>query len=337
MNRMDAGSRKSSNGIGELSALLSRERPAHVVIVTHKGADVDALASSHGVREVILGKLPSVKVTIHSIGRLPRKSRGLVEFLGLSISNDEPRIPDDSWVVFVDTGGLGTTGMSLEALKGARHVVLIDHHPIADAFQYDILIHRAFTSTSEIVLEILNGTGTALGERTATALLAGLITDTAGLREANDDTMKHLCELSSKGASISKAWEVISREEGRDEAIAKLKAAQRMKLMKLGELVAVLTEVGSYHSSVASSLVRLGADLAVVFSKEEDGSKASLRASRRFSEVSSANLGTLCSDLAKELGGHGGGHVRAGALSAPKGVEEALAVTAKFLAKHLSR
>jgi len=333
---MGVESRGSSDGIVALSALFSDERPTSVTIIAHRGADVDALASSYGMREIVLCMLPSTSVSIHSLGQLPGKSMGLVGFLDLEVSNDEPLIPDDSWVMLLDTGGWSTTGMDVAALKGAKHRILIDHHPLVDADLYDILVQRPYTSTSEIVLEIFGEIGCNLDERTATALLAGVITDTAGLREANDDTLRHLCELGSKGARISKAWEIISREEARDEMIAKLKAAQRMKILKLGEVVAVLTEVGSYHSSVASSLVRLGADLAVVFSKDNEGSKASLRASRRFTELSSVNLGDLSSDLAKELGGQGGGHVRASALSSSKSVEESLIVASKFLTKHLS-
>jgi len=333
---MGVQSRESSDGIVALSALFSDERPTSVTILTHRGADVDALASSHAMREITLRMLPSTAVSIHSLGQLPGKSMGLVSFLGLEVSNDEPLIPDDSWIMLLDTGGWSTTGLDIAVLKGAKRRILIDHHPLVDASLYDIVVQRPYTSTSEIMLEIFDETGCDLDERTATALLAGIITDTAGLREANDDTLRHLCQLGSKGARISKAWEIISREETRDEMIAKLKAAQRMKVLKLGEVVAVLTEVGSYHSSVASSLVRLGADLAVVFSKEGQGSKASLRASRRFTELSSVSLGDLSSDLAKELGGQGGGHVRASALSSTKSVEESLVVASKFLTKHLS-
>lgn len=337
MNGMGVESRGPSDGITKLSALFSSEKPASVAIVTHRGADVDALASSYGMREIVLCMLPSTNVSIHSLGRLPRKSRGLVGFLDLDISNDEPLISDASWVMLLDTGGWSTTGLEVATLKRAKHRILIDHHPPVDVGSCDILIQRSFTSTSEIVLEIFDKTGCHLDERAATALLAGVITDTAGLREANEDTLRHLCELGSKGARISKAWEIISREEARDEMIAKLKAAQRMKILKLGEIVAVLTEVGSYHSSVASSLVRLGADLAVVFSREDMGSKASLRASRRFSELSAVDLGALSSDLAKELGGHGGGHIRASALNSSKSVEESLVVAGEFLTKHLSQ
>lgn len=327
---------RSPGSIKALSVRLSKEKPEGIVIVTHRGADVDALASAFGIQEILLQIIPSIRLAIHSVGRLPLKSRGLVDFLDLEVNEEEPKVSETSWVLLVDTGGWSTTGIPRDRLAVARHRILVDHHAVTDSDLYDIAVHYPFTSTSEIVLEMFDVLECNMEGRVATALLAGVITDTAGLREANDETLRHLCELALRGADISKAWEVISRETSRDEMIAKLKAAQRMKILKMGELVGVITEVGSFHSSVASSLVRLGADLAVVFSREAQGSKASLRASKRFSDVSSSDLGVLSTELAGELGGHGGGHIRAAALSSAKDVRESLVVAEKFLTKHLS-
>ena len=337
MRDMANGSEEFLDSVEALAERLSRDEPKRIAIVTHKRADVDALASASALRGCILTLLPSSRVTVHSQGRLPLKSKGLVEFLGLEIIREVPAIDDSSWVALVDSGELGTTGLSRGQLAGAKCRILVDHHPLVDQDIYDIVLHQLSTSTSEVVLEILTALRHAPDEKESTALLAGIITDTAGLKEANERTFEHMCALRSYGAEISKAWEVVYREASRGERIAKIKAAQRMKVLKSGELVVVITEVGSFHASVASSLVRLGADMAVVFSDEKHGSKASLRASKRFSEVSSKSVGALSAQLGEELGGHGGGHIRAGALSTTRSTRESLSIAKEFIAKHLSQ
>jgi len=333
---MAAGSPHLLDSIEALSTRLAKVKPRKIVILTHKGADIDALASAFGIREMLAESYPSAHLSIHSMGKLPQKVRGLVEFLDIEVNGEMPET-QGSWVFLVDTGGWVTTGVPLERLSAAECRILVDHHPLVDQDLYDIVLYYPSTSTSEIVLKMFDKLQYTMGDRVSTALLAGVITDTAGLREANDETLLHLCDLGSAGAKIAKAWEIVSREASRGETMAKLKAAQRMKILKNKELVVVITEVGSYHSVVASALVRLGADLAVVFSKAPEGSKASLRASRRLSDISSLDLGSLSVELARELGGHGGGHIRAGALSSTKNIEESLALAEKFLAKHLSQ
>jgi len=333
---MVAGPPSLSDSMAALSARLAAAKPRRVVILTHRGADIDALASAFGIREILAEICPSSHLSIHSIGKLPQKSRGLAEFLDLQVDGEMPEIRE-SWVFLVDTGGWMTTGVPVEQLSEAECRVLVDHHPLVDQDLYDIVLYCPSTSTSEIVLKMFDALQCTMKDHVSTALLAGVITDTAGLREASDETLIHLCELGSRGARIAKAWEVVSREASRDETIAKLKAAQRMRILKTKELVVVMTEVGSYHSVVASALVRLGADLAIVFSRAPIGSKASLRASNRLSNLTSLDLGPLSAELAKELGGHGGGHVRAGALNSSKDVKESFALAEKFLAKHLSQ
>jgi nanoRNase/pAp phosphatase (c-di-AMP/oligoRNAs hydrolase) len=336
VNGMVVGSPSLSDSIAALSTRLAEAKPKKIAILTHRGADVDALASAFGIREMLAQSYPSAHPSIHSVGKLPQKSRGLVEFLDLEVYREMPETKG-SWIFLVDTGGWVTTGVPIERLSEAECRVLVDHHPLVDQSLYDIVLYYPSTSTSEIVLKMFDALHCTMEEHVSTALLAGVITDTAGLREANDETLTHLCELGSKGAKIAKVWEIVSREASRGETMAELKAAQRMKILKTKELAVVITEVGSYHSVVASALVRLGADLAIVFSRAPEGSKASMRASRRLSDLSSLDLGPLSAELARELGGHGGGHIRAGALSSSKNTKESLALAEKFLAKHLSQ
>jgi len=334
---MAVGPDRFLSSVKALSKSISTEKPENIALITHKGADVDALASASALRNFLLHEFPRANVTVHSLGKLPSKSIGAVNFLGLDVTSEKPEISGSSWVFLVDTGGWRTSGISRDEITAAGHRILVDHHLATELDLYDIVLHQHLTSTSEVVLELFKLLSYDPGGDTATALLAGIMTDTAGLREADDKTFEHLCELKSYEASMPKALEIISRETSRGERIARLKAAQRMKIYRIGELVITLTEIGSFHSSAASSLVKLGADLAIVFSGDDRGSKASLRASRKFSDVSSLSLGNTSSELAEQLGGHGGGHVRAGALSSEKGIKESMALVEKFITKHLSR
>ena len=86
--------------------------------------------------------------------------------------------------------------------------------------------------------------------------------------------------------------------------------------------------VGSFQAHVARSLVYLGADLALVAGESEGETRVSMRSSQRFLEGTRVQAGTqVASEMARRLGGHGGGHATAASYSTMVGEDEAMEAT----------
>lgn len=317
---------------------FEQQRPKKVSIVTHKRPDIDALASAHALGKMISQICEETEVNVFSIDSLPLKSKKIAEYLDLTPASDHNALKDCAWLFFLDIGDISAAGFPLEfwdSLPGKK--ILMNHHSSPQSYPYDFKIVKDVTSMSEVVLEVYEALDFKLEEKEATGLMAGVISDSAGLRTANMNTIATLCRLQSLGGNIEVAWSLVTREMERDERIARLKAAQRCIIQKISDFLVAYSEIGSFHASCANSLVTLGADLAVVMSGADGTTNVSLRASKRFYEGTRLSAGVISAEIAKALGGHGGGHKMAAAFIVPKNPDEIKAAVQKFITKYLDK
>jgi nanoRNase/pAp phosphatase (c-di-AMP/oligoRNAs hydrolase) len=99
------------------------------------------------------------------------------------------------------------------------------------------------------------------------------------------------------------------------ERIARLKAAQRIRLERVEGWLVAFSEIGSYHASAARALLNLGAHIAAVGRLKNDEIALTFRSSREFFETTGFHLATdLAMPLGEEMGGTGGGHPTAAAV-----------------------
>ena len=116
------------------------------------------------------------------------------------------------------------------------------------------------------------------------------------------------------------------------ERIARLKACQRAKLMKIDDWIIALSHVSAFQASAARALISLGADLAVVAGQVDDAVRISLRCTNEFHEKTGIHLGR---DIAKPLGdylhGMGGGHSISAGVNGVGDVEAALKKCVRIL------
>ncbi len=315
---------------------IRSQKPKKIAVITHRRPDIDAFVSANALRLALLHISPDSQVHVFSEGGVPLKSKRVVEFLNSSLSSDRDLLVDSPWLFFVDVGGIEATGLPSEfwdSLSGVK--ILLDHHPNFVHYPYHAEITEGATSTSEIILELYEVLGLPLDGRTATSLMAGLISDSAGLKGANANTVRNLYKLQSKGGDIRSAWDLVSRKMARDERIARIKSAQRCAVQRISDLVIVYSEIGSFNASSASSLIALGADLAIVFTETEDTTKVSLRASQEFYEKTGISLGALGVEISKALGGYGGGHRMAAAFTVQRGATETRRFVQQFMIRYL--
>ena len=76
-----------------------------------------------------------------------------------------------------------------------------------------------------------------------------------------------------------------------------------------------ITNVSSFRASVASMLIKMGFDIAVVYSKEENQYKINTRANKAICIKNGLNLGKIMEEISDHFNGSGGGHDGAAALN----------------------
>ena len=268
----------------------------NILYLCHRNADPDALASAFALKEALGG-------TIGVIEGCDRVASQIAKQLNIEYIVN----PTDDYdlVVVVDTS-------TLTQLNGfpLKTYAVIDHHATSSLnANAEFYLHRNKGSTAEIVLELLNSIGAPVMRRAAFALIAGIITDTGNFKHASADSFKavaHLIELS--GIEYSEVIDALSTlPQDISMRIAFLKAAQRATIERVSDWIIVTSQVSSFGGAAASNLITIGADVALVASKDGEIVKVSARA-RKCAINAGVNLARLMEEISVKFSGTGGGH-----------------------------
>jgi nanoRNase/pAp phosphatase (c-di-AMP/oligoRNAs hydrolase) len=299
-------------------------------VVCHRNADADAYLSAYAVSGLIRSIAPECNVVIATPGGMTTLTRRLsTKFTHPTVEQSAEEY--DLYVV-VDVGDeelLNEWKEKIQASGGMK--VLVDHHPLRDNAAYDrVIVDEGATSAAEVVFALYQELGAELDGQTAQALLDAIMFDSSHLAIASPGGLRAVVRLMDAGADVILARKELRTDPDYGEVLAKLKGAQRLKIHKVGGWVAATSMVGSFQAHVARSLVYLGADLALVGGESEGETRVSMRSTQRFLEGTRVQLGTqVASEMAKRLGGHGGGHATAASYSTTVGEDEAMEATLK--------
>jgi bifunctional oligoribonuclease and PAP phosphatase NrnA len=310
---------------------LTPDRLRRAAVICHRNADPDSYLSALAVASLLRGVNPGCRVDVVT----PGGKTALTE--KLSGRYPLPSTPNDGeegydLYVAVDVGDEELLNEWKEKLAKATGLkVLVDHHPLRDGGLYDrTIVDEGATSAAEVVFTLFQAKGVTPDRQTAQALLEAILFDSSHLAIASPGGLKAAVSLIESGADLALARRELRSEPDYGEVMAKLKGAQRLKILKAGDWVVATTLVGSFQAHVARALIYLGADLAVVAGESEGETRVSLRSSQRFLDRSGVKLGTqVAEEMARRLGGHGGGHSTAASFSTSVGEEEALEGTVK--------
>jgi nanoRNase/pAp phosphatase (c-di-AMP/oligoRNAs hydrolase) len=300
------------------------------LVVAHKYADPDALASA-----VVLGKLKASQgfsVDYYFPQGLNAQARRVWKRLipELRFFSKVSELQNSYHnLVIVDTSNPSQIPGFDKLLNDPRYpesVEIYDHHRISpdlrrnleDFFKARKLELHIFEtpSLSEAVYEFAKDKINIDG-KLASLLLAGILTDTKFLQLANPRTFAIVRELESIAELKIAELRKLLLENLRDisRRIALIKAFKRARFFRFDEdLILAITHSSSFESDIASALVKLCADLAVVvaYKKHEKLLRIALRSYQgvpeSFSAYHAAGL------LASKLGGSWGGHRHAAVL-----------------------
>ncbi|CAJ36070.1 DHH family phosphoesterase [Methanocella arvoryzae] len=282
----------------------------NILFLCHKNADVDSLGSAYALQRLFGGHVgvydsPSAMAAM------------LCERLKV-----EPVIAPDlkkyDIVVVVDTSTLVQTGY-----KTIDRCAIIDHHTPGDLHEHCQLSYaRIASSTGELVYSLYHENGLPIDAEVAFVLVLAIVTDTGHFRYAGAHVFGIVGQiLQAGGIRYADVSEFLSHVPvDLSCRIATLKAASRLNLHRVGDLLVVDTRVSSFGAQSATSLISLGADVALVGS-EKEGEK---RISGRVRRGVDLDLSRLLEEVGKKFGGSGGGHAAAAGVVVKGDLDRAL-------------
>lgn len=323
-----------------MASLLEELWDGTTLVLSHRNADIDAMGSS----VAIAAMFPNV-----TIGAVESVSRGAGNLLD-NYGDRFPVLVDPSVgadlspydrIVFVDTATPSQVAPYDRFLSSS---IVIDHHARNSALtEVNPRYHCEPDSPScaQIVHRLAVEAGAEMNPDAARALVAGILADTERFRIApNLAVSDALSILHEGGLELADVIQSIERPVyDRSHAIAMLKSARRSEHYEVGRFIMARTRVGAFEASAARHLVSMGADVAIVTSEEGDTTSLTGRVGRRALE-SGFHLGEMFQELARRLGGDGGGHAGAAGFKAQlpaDQVEEAMLQLAREVLRDLDR
>jgi len=309
---------------------LSLFKRKKILLVTHAGADVDALCAA-GALFLYLKKNNSVKILVPDHIALPAKA--VAKSLHIPYRIGFGPIPKGIDALFlVDFNDLAMAGSLKNEIAGfGGEIFLIDHHQPAKkriAKAKNSLVSPKAVASCELVFDWIKKSGLRLEGRPAACIAAGIVTDSAYFLTANSRTFSIMSEaLEKSGKTFSTITRLFSVKPGFDEKIAKLKAAKRARIFLVSGYIVATSDVGAFEADSASALVKIGADIAFVGDVDEGKLRISGRASQRLVKKSGFSLANhVFQKLPEFFPGSGGGHAGAAGFNGKgKDINQALA------------
>jgi len=303
--------------LSRFCALLKALRGKRVLCLTHKSADVDAIAAAAALQD----SFKSLKITVGIPSEMNLEAKSLCD--SLKIRHEINPIPQDfDAVILVDFNEsqmLGSLEPELEKFKGQTFI--IDHHsdskdslaPKANS----LLVPNAF-SACQIVFLLLEACKLKPSKHCAELLSAGIISDSNNLQVADSESLSILARLlSACGKSVQEITGLFEGVQDISGKIACLKAAERLELYRISDFLIATSSVSHFASLSADKLVMLGADLAFVGFSGDKESRINARASTGFLKATGFDLSRLFLSIEKKFDGHGGGHAGAAGFNSP--------------------
>jgi nanoRNase/pAp phosphatase (c-di-AMP/oligoRNAs hydrolase) len=204
--------------------------------------------------------------------------------------------------------------------------IFIDHHlNLQKNYSGNIsslnLIYDNYSSTSEIILEFFDDYNTILPIPYKYLLTSAILTDSGFLKYGNTGTIKHLFHIVNDTVELQDVFPLLEKEIDISEKIARIKALQRVKLIRIKDWLVGITRLSSFGASAASLLTKVGFDIGIVVSEEKTGFRITTRAKKQVCLETGLHLGKIVSDINNV---NGGGHDGAATLNGKIGLAESL-------------
>jgi nanoRNase/pAp phosphatase (c-di-AMP/oligoRNAs hydrolase) len=322
----------------EILALIDKLEARLVVLFCHHNADPDAIGAAFAFSGLLKRLRSGLETEIVAASGPSRLAKSMLKSLPLELTT-QPRIEEADLIVLVDTNTIQQLNEFAKQIKPDHPLVVIDHHanhPETERLATLLVADEGVSSTCEVVYRLFKEAKVELTPDEAKALFLGIAFDTRHFVIATSGTLKVVAELTEAGVNAQEVLPILSLPMAHSERVARLKAGNRVKLVRIKDWLIALSHVSAYQASASRGLIALGAHMAVVAGLKAGKIQVSLRASREFYAETGVHLGRdVAKPLGDFLGGMGGGHsVSAGANGAGD-LEACLEFCEKLLKKKL--
>lgn len=329
-----------SNTLHKITNILKEKEAKSALILCHHNADPDAICSSYALSKLLKHFRPEIDIKVASPESVSRISKAILEHLHMSVLNEKPSFERTDVIFMLDTSTiqqLGEWGKQIREVHSP--IIVIDHHaphPETEKIVTLYIYQENISSTCEIIYGLFKEAGLKPSRDVAEALFLGIAFDTKHFTLANASTFKVIADLVDLGIDVQEMMHLLAVPVDLSERIARLKACNRMKLVRIYGWLVVFSHVGSFQASAARALIDVGADLAIVGSEDKNEISISMRSSHEFYNKTGIHLGRdLASHLGELIHGMGGGHSTSAGINGTGDLEMAFKYATKILRKKL--
>jgi nanoRNase/pAp phosphatase (c-di-AMP/oligoRNAs hydrolase) len=299
----------------------------NIIIVTHDLVDIDGLASCFSLKYFLTQYIKKKEISIY-LSELSKSTKNFLrninkKFPEFDFSYDKTfNISKNDAILIVDTNNLKQIKIKndLDIMSLENPLIYIDHHYYGEKLDIDNaqspnLLFEHYSSTVEIILELLEYNKTPLTVPLKMLMIAAMVTDSGFFKYGNNKTIQNVSKLLGEDINIQDVILLLKSEIHISERIAKIKGMQRVRLIREGDFLIGISNVSSFGAGVAAMLINLGFDVAIVLSKEENQNRISTRAKKVVCKKTGLHLGKILEEISREYKGSGGGHDGAASLT----------------------
>lgn len=307
--------------------LLQKVNASLIVLLCHHNADPDAICSAYAFSQILKRAKPDLEFEVAAQG-LSKLSKQILKTIPMDVTMS-PHIEDADAIILIDTSTLQQLDeWKTRVENSGKTLIFVDHHPLhphTEQLASLCIINDAASSTCEIIFELSRQADVKLEKMEAQALFLGIIYDTKHFTIATSNTFKVAAELVNYGANAEEALSILALPMNSSERTARLKAANRLSILKIGEWLFAISHIGSYQASAARALLSLGAHVAVVGGAKKGTLRISMRSSNEFYKKTGIHLGKhIAKPLGDRVHGMGGGHSTSAGFNGEGDLEAAL-------------
>jgi len=302
----------------------------NLLIATHDSADLDGFVSALVLKFFFESFFTNQNIFL-TFSKLSKYTKNfMVKFLQKFPDFNFPSNNDENFsnidvIVIVDSNNLEQIKLS-SMLNLDVPFIFVDHHlDLKKNYGGNItalnLIFENYSSTAEIILELLDNYNFDLPIPYKYLLISAILTDSGFLKYGNTETIKHLLKILQDEIEFQDVLLLLENETDISKKIASIKGLQRVKLIRVDGWLIGISHVSSFSASVASTLIKVGFDVGVVYTKEKSKYRISARAKKNVCLKTGLHLGKILNRISN---GDGGGHDGAATLNGENDLERSL-------------
>ena len=171
------------------------------------------------------------------------------------------------------------------------------------------------TSCCEIVKQIIDAAGVEMRRDVGLMLLGGMLTDSGHFQYAKPAMLPEFSDIMVRcGIEMDEAMDLTQAPVSMSEKIAMMKAIERTRFDRVGEMIVAISFGGSFEASSCRAIMAAGADVVFVGSQRDENFRLSARATQE-AVRKGIHLGEIMSGIGRETMADGGGHGGAAGLT----------------------